>query len=44
MLKDNGHAWGGVWYEDTTALVGGNGNVLFATEQFRGLLSPEVGT
>jgi len=37
MLKDNGHAWGGVWYG---ALVGGTGFV----EKFRGLLSPEDGT
>lgn len=38
MLKDNGHAWGGVWYGG--ALVGGTGFV----EKFRGLLSPDDGT
>jgi len=39
MLKDNGHAWGGVWYG---ALVGGVGTGF--VEKFRGLLSPEDGT
>lgn len=38
MLKDNGHAWGGVWYGGT--LVGGTVFV----EKFLGLWSPEDGT
>jgi len=39
MLKDKGHAWGGVWYGG--ALVGGGTGFV---EKFRGLLSPEDGT
>lgn len=42
MLKDNGHAWGGVWYGGA-ALVGGGTGIVFV-EKLRGLLSPEDGT